>query len=196
MTPAPAPPQRGAGSFFLRARTGKGIGSWGNVGARRFRTGSLDFACEHRARAEELGWQLNLSRSEINRRLGLMTQYDALVHVVRGMVVGDPNRFILTTGQGSGRFALGSRSTSVRHSGGDFIISACRLDSCRGDDRTDEDALASQPVGVTVKFGRLPSAQTRTTKFADLAVVEQLHTWFAERLSPAEDPSSFRDRQP
>ena len=54
-----------------------------------------------------------------------------------------------------------------------------------GDDRTDEDAFASLPEGVTIKVGRAASTQARY-QLADPAAVELFLAWLLEKLSAQE----------
>ncbi len=56
-----------------------------------------------------------------------------------------------------------------------------------GDDRTDEDAFASMPDGITVKVGQSTSSSLARYQLADPAAVEGFLTWMAETLSPELD---------
>jgi trehalose 6-phosphate phosphatase len=51
-----------------------------------------------------------------------------------------------------------------------------------GDDRTDEDAFASLPQGVTIKVGHAAPTQARF-ELADPAAVELFLAWLLEKLS-------------
>jgi trehalose 6-phosphate phosphatase len=125
---------------------------------------------------------------------------DQLVAIVREVVAGDPDRFVLT----SGHRVWEVRPAVSWHKGQALLwvldhledggdATADRLVFHLGDDRTDEDAFASLPDGVTVKVGP-PDAPTRARyRLDDPSSVEQFLTWLLDHMRPTGEPSSRRD---
>jgi trehalose-phosphatase len=121
---------------------------------------------------------------------------DELAAIVREVVAGDPDRFVLT----SGHRVWEVRPAVSWHKGEALLwvldhledghAKADRLVFHLGDDRTDEDAFASLPDGVTVKIGP-PDAPTRARyRLDDPAAVEHFLTWLLDHMNPAASSSS------
>jgi trehalose-phosphatase len=123
---------------------------------------------------------------------------DALAAAVREVVAADAGRFVLT----SGHRVWEVRPAVSWHKGqallwildhldnDDDNATADRLVFHLGDDRTDEDAFASLPDGVTVKIGP-PDAPTRARyRLDDPAAVEHFLTWLLDHMNPAASSSS------
>ncbi|MFO0890497.1 MAG: trehalose-phosphatase [Isosphaeraceae bacterium] len=105
--------------------------------------------------------------------------------IVREVVGGDPDRFVATPG----RRVWEIRPRVAWHKGRaiEWVLHrldtpAPRLEFYIGDDRTDEDAFASLPDGVTVKVGETRETLARYT-IADPEGVGRFLGWLVERLS-------------
>ncbi len=115
---------------------------------------------------------------------------DEVARVVEQVVARVSDHFVLS----SGHLVLEIRPRVSWHKGKalQWVVqhldqSSNRLVFYLGDDRTDEDAFASLPDGVTVKVA---SEQTRTLaryQLADPDAVERFLTWLAEKLFAARE---------
>jgi len=114
--------------------------------------------------------------------------WDAIGRVMRDVVADDPDRFVLTAGH-----KVWEIRPRVSWHKGQAILWVLRhlgtpekrLAIYLGDDRTDEDAFASLPDGLTVRVGDASTPTRARYRVADPAAVERFLVWFVERL-PAE----------
>ena len=107
------------------------------------------------------------------------------MRIAHDLVASDPDRFVLS----SGHRVWEIRPRVSWHKGSAVNWVARALEDLRrrlviyvGDDRTDEDAFASLPEGITVKVGDGPSSQAGF-QLEDPAAVEQFLTWLVEKLA-------------
>jgi trehalose-phosphatase len=114
--------------------------------------------------------------------------WDHVAQVVRHAVASEADRFVLLPGQ-----RVWEIRPCVSWHKGDAVnwVAAHLEDPDRrliffiGDDRTDEDAFASLPEGVTIKVGHGAPTQARYL-LADPAAVELFLKWLLEKLSSQE----------
>ena len=111
---------------------------------------------------------------------------DDLARIVHEAVATDAARFVLTAGHCVWEIRPRVRWHKGQASTGSSAISEIRrgrLVFYLGDDRTDEDAFASLPDGVTVKVGS-PGAPTRARyRLPDPDSVQAFLVWLVGRLA-------------
>ncbi len=117
-------------------------------------------------------------------------QWDEIARVARELVALDPDRFVLSNGHRV--WEIRPRVSWHKGSAVNWVARAFqdplpRLVIYLGDDRTDEDAFASLPDGITVKVGDGPLTRAGF-QLEDPAAVEQFLAWLVEKLAPADQP--------
>jgi trehalose-phosphatase len=112
-------------------------------------------------------------------------RWDEVTHAVQEVVALDPERFVLN----SGHQVWEIRPIVAWHKGEaiNWVIQHLEDPSHRlvfylGDDRTDEDAFACLPDGVTVKIGRGQTSTLARYQLANPDSVERFLTWLADKL--------------
>lgn len=111
---------------------------------------------------------------------------DAVEEAVKSVAESDPDRFHVTTGHKVWEI----RPSVPWHKGQAILWAIEHMDSPSsqlvfhiGDDRTDEDAFASLPAGVTVKVGPADAPTAARYRLADPPAVASFLEWLATHFS-------------
>jgi trehalose 6-phosphate phosphatase len=114
---------------------------------------------------------------------------DDVERIVRDIVASESDQFVLTNGhrvwEVRPRVAW-HKGQAIRWVLQRLASPTPRLDFYIGDDRTDEDAFAALPSGVTVRVGHAQSTQARY-ELADPDAVERFLGWLLKTLSQGAD---------
>jgi trehalose 6-phosphate phosphatase len=127
--------------------------------------------------------------ASVHYRTAATERWDEIAQIARHLVASDPDRFVLSAGHRI--WEIRPRVAWHKGKAVNWVVEHLedprrRLVFYIGDDRTDEDAFASLPDGITVNVGRGAPSQARY-ELTDPAAVELFLRWLLEKLSPPEE---------